>query len=131
MRVLVVDDDAFILDFVDWALAEEGHEVWTAPNGAIALEMLGKVRPDIILLDMRMPVMDGWDFAEAFLASSYPPCPIVVLTAAQDPAARAKDIGADGYLSKPFNLNDLMATIDRFSQASSGYLGYQRLEPAS
>ncbi|TAK30111.1 MAG: response regulator [Chloroflexota bacterium] len=115
LNVLVVDDDEAIVEMVKWALSEEGHTVSTAANGAIALEMLEQLRPDLILLDMRMPVMDGWQFAEAFRQRPDPKSPIVVMTAARDAAQRAREIAADGYLAKPFDIDDLIATVRRFA----------------
>ena len=113
--VLVVDDDESIREFIGEALADEGYVVRTAPDGRAAFEVLGAARPDLILLDMRMPVMDGWEFARAYRESA--PAggrvPIVVLTAARDAAGRAAEIAADGYLAKPFGLQDLLETVRR------------------
>ncbi len=117
MRVLVVDDDEAISEFVSWVLADEGHEVVTAANGALALRALERVCPDVILLDMRMPVMDGWEFARAYRAVWDRLAPIVVVTAAQDAAQRAREVEADGYLGKPFDVDDLIATVQRFAPA--------------
>lgn len=113
MKVLVVDDDETISEFVEWVLVEEGHEVAKAANGALALAALERMQPDVILLDMRMPVMDGWEFARAYRQDGYAQVPIVVMTAAQDAAKRAGEIGANAYLAKPFDLDDLIATVTR------------------
>ena len=115
MKVLVVDDDEAIGEFVDWVLTDEGHEVTKAGNGAVALQLLERIAPDVILLDMRMPVMDGWQFADAYRKGNYPKAPIVVVTAARDATERANEIGADGYLGKPFDIDDLLETVNRFS----------------
>jgi two-component system chemotaxis response regulator CheY len=115
MKVLVVDDDDAIGEFVDWVLTDEGHEVTKAGNGAIALKLLEGLAPDVILLDMRMPVMDGWQFADAYRKGNYPRVPIVVVTAARDATERADEIGADAYLGKPFDIDDLLATVRRFA----------------
>ena len=122
MRILVVDDDESISEFVGWVLSDEGHEVTVAPNGAAALRLLEELRPDVILLDMRMPVMDGWEFARAYheREARRPHVPLVVLTAAQDAARSAREIGADGYLGKPFDVADLLATVKRFNHRSGG-----------
>ena len=58
--ILVVDDDASIRELIGMALVDEGYEVQAAPHGAAALEVISHSRPSVILLDMRMPVMDGW-----------------------------------------------------------------------
>jgi two-component system chemotaxis response regulator CheY len=114
MKVLVVDDDESISEFVTWVLSDEGHEVSAASNGEVALHLLEGYHPDVILLDMRMPVMDGWKFAEMYRSGRNSPAPIVVLTAAQDAAQRADEIGADAYLGKPFDLEELLSVVKRF-----------------
>ena len=113
--VLVVDDDAAIRQFVEMALADQGYRVLTAEHGQAALQVLGSASPGLILLDMRMPVMDGWAFAKAYRRTSPPHAPIVVLTAARDAALYARQIEADAFLAKPFDLRDLMALVARFA----------------
>jgi len=115
-RILVVDDDPAILDFVALALTDEGYEVKTAADGHTALEIIDRWPPDLILLDMRMPIMDGWEFAKAYAERPGRHAPIVVLTAAQDAAALAREIQAVGYVAKPFAIDDLLAVVDRHSQ---------------
>jgi CheY-like chemotaxis protein len=111
-RILVVDDDDSIRDFIDMALSDERSEVLQAPHGAVALEMAARTPPDLILLDMRMPIMDGWEFARQYRQLPGPHAPLVVLTAARDAAERAAQIKADGYLAKPFDLTDLWHTVN-------------------
>jgi CheY-like chemotaxis protein len=116
-RVLVVDDDESIRDLVEMALSAEGHQVMTAPHGAAALEAIAVSPPDVILLDMKMPVMDGWAFARAYREGPGPHAPIIVVTAAQDAASRADDVAADGHLPKPFDLDDLFRMIEELGAA--------------
>jgi DNA-binding response OmpR family regulator len=113
MRVLVVEDDDAIRDLVDLVLSSAGYEVLTASNGAAALQVIGNANPDLVLLDMRMPIMDGWEFARRYRASPEPHAPILVLTAARDAAARAAEIDANGYLGKPFEMQELLALVSR------------------
>jgi CheY-like chemotaxis protein len=110
--VLIVDDGPSIVNVVAAALQLEGYDVATARNGKEGLAQLNQWHPDLVLLDMRMPVMDGWAFAEAYEAQGWQ-VPIVVMTA----AARAQDwcdeIGADCCLPKPFDIDDLLETVAR------------------
>ena len=114
--ILVVDDDEGIREFVQTVLSDEGYEVRTAWHGAAALELLEQVSPSVILLDMRMPVMDGWEFARQYRERPGPHAPIVVVTAARDAIARAAQIAADGVLPKPFRLQQLLDVVARFSR---------------
>jgi DNA-binding response OmpR family regulator len=110
--ILVVDDDPGILDAVAELLRIEGYDVETAANGADALEAIARSRPALVLLDMRMPVLDGWGVAR-MLAARGIRVPILVMTAARDGASWASEIGADGYLAKPFGIGDLLDAVQR------------------
>ena len=118
-RILVVDDDPVISSYIAETLGDEGYQAATAPNGAVALRMLERDRadghrpPDLILLDMRMPVMDGWAFARAYREMPGPHAPIVVITAAHDALDRTHEVGAFSVLPKPFDLEDLLDEVDR------------------
>lgn len=111
--VLVVEDDPDLLALLEMILADAGHAVRTAPEGAAALARVAEELPGVILLDMRMPGMNGWDFAREFRARHGRACPIVVVTAAENARARAEEIGAEGWLSKPFELQDVLETVER------------------
>ena len=113
-RILVVDDDTSIRSFVEMALDGEGYAVSTANNGAQALAVTGQMQPDLILLDMRMPIMDGWTFARRYRENAGPHAPIVVITAATDAGQRAAEIDADGFLGKPFDLDELLGLVSRY-----------------
>lgn len=112
--ILVVDDDEIILQSIDAILRDENYPVILASNGQAALEQIRLSLPALILLDMKMPIMDGWAFAQAYRQQSPPHAPVVVMTAASDTKARAAEIGADAYLAKPFDLDDLLAVVRRF-----------------
>ncbi|MHB1416061.1 MAG: response regulator [Chloroflexota bacterium] len=111
--VLVVDDDPELLGLVTLVLQSEGYQVRTAANGQEALAETDRELPDSILLDMKMPVMDGREFARRFRATHGGSVPIVVLTAAEDARKRAEEIGAQGWVGKPFNLDTLIAAVRR------------------
>jgi len=113
--ILIVDDDPDIRDFVEQVLADQGYEVATASDGQLALDSVERVRPRLILLDMRMPAMDGWAFANAYRVQPGPHAPIVVMTAARDAGERAGQINAQGFLAKPFDLDDLIDIVHRLA----------------
>jgi CheY-like chemotaxis protein len=118
-HVLVVDDDPGIRATVSEILDLEGCEVVAACNGLEALEQIQTSPPCVILLDMRMPVLDGWGVARELRARGVG-VPIVVMTAAQDAALWAREIQADAVLAKPFDLNELLAVVARFADCSQG-----------
>ncbi len=111
--VLVVEDDPDLLALMEMILVDAGHRVFTAPEGAAALARVAEEMPGVILLDMRMPGMNGWEFAREFRARHGRGCPIVVVTAAENARQRAEEIGADGWLAKPFDLHDVIAEVER------------------
>ena len=113
VRILVIDDDESIRDFTHPALADANYEVVEAADGATALDLIGTSRPDVILLDMLMPLMDGWEFARLYHETPGPHAPIIVVTAARDAGARAGQVNAAGCLAKPFRLDALFASIAR------------------
>lgn len=116
--ILVVDDDPTILATVAEFLDLEGYGVTTATNGAEALDAIKRSRPLLVLLDMRMPVLDGWGFARALRGWGVH-LPIVVMTAAQDASKWAKEIGAAGFVSKPFEFADLLEVVGRVAAAGA------------
>ena len=109
--ILVVDDDPAILTTLAEFLEMEGYPVSTASNGAEALRTVEQAEPSIVLLDMRMPVLDGWGFARA-LRERGRTLPILMMTAAQDTRQWAEEINAAGYIAKPFDLMDLLAAVE-------------------
>ena len=111
VRVLVVDDDAAIRQFIQMALEGCGYEVTTAEDGQEALASVRAAPPRVILLDMRMPVMDGWAFTRAYRETPPPHAPIVVLTAARDAGEYASDVDADAFLAKPFPPDSLLREV--------------------
>ena len=111
--VLVVDDDTSILDTVSSILSGEGYDVVSAASGEEALAAIARTKPLVILLDMRMPVMDGWAVARALREQGIK-VPIVVMTAAESAKRWADEVGAEGYLAKPFGLDALLDTVERF-----------------
>jgi CheY-like chemotaxis protein len=110
--VLIVDDDLELPVVMAEALANRGYRVVTARNGQEGLERVAEEQPQLIFLDMRMPVMDGWTFAKILRDRYGRRIPIVVTTAAEDSMLRADEIGAEGDLGKPFALEELYEIVD-------------------
>lgn len=114
--ILIVDDDSDLRECLQIMLTSMGFEVTSAANGQEALDEMEGHDPDLILLDMKMPVMDGWEFCRALEGLDSRP-PIVVVTAAPDPAGRAAEVHAEGWLGKPFEIADLEAIVRRFANS--------------
>lgn len=110
-RILVVDDDDTIRQVVRLCLADEGYDVFEAPNGLVALQLLAACRPSLILLDLRMPVMDGWEFARRYRGGPGPHAPIVAFVAALDAQVECGDLETAGILNKPFDLDELLMLV--------------------
>ena len=114
-RVLVVDDDPDIRDLLVTALADDGYVAESARDGRDALDVLDRFDADVVILDLMMPVMDGWTFAARM--REHHTIPIVVLSAATDITRHAKSIGAADVVPKPFDLETLLPTIARVAGA--------------
>jgi CheY-like chemotaxis protein len=114
-RVLVVDDDASIRELLSTVLEDDGYEVVPAKNGQDALAVCDRWRPDVIVLDLMMPVMDGWTFAKRLHERD--DIPIVVLSAVTDLARHAKTLGAKEVVGKPFDLDQLLPKVARAAEA--------------
>jgi two-component system, chemotaxis family, chemotaxis protein CheY len=117
--ILVVDDDPDIIEALSEILEAEGFEIRRARNGKEALERLEPDPPQLILLDLMMPVMDGWEFAQRMRQRpTFSGIPIIVLSADRNVGSKALDIGAVGHLAKPFELNDLLEMVRRALKGS-------------
>ena len=110
--ILVIDDDEAIRLTVTDALELEGYTVVTAVNGADGLAVPDETSPALVLLDMRMPVLDGWGFARA-LRERGQQIPIIVVTAAHDAHRWGREVNAADVVPKPFDLTDLLDTVER------------------
>jgi len=112
--VLVVEDDPDLRALVELVLDGAGYRVISAADGRDALEKVGREMPGVILLDMKMPRMNGWEFVREFRARHGPLVPIVIVTADYDAGQRAAEGGAAGYLGKPFNIDELLRVAGQF-----------------
>lgn len=114
---MVIEDEQEIRYTLKDFLEFEGYQVLAAENGFEAMEQLKtSPAPHLILLDMKMPIMNGWQFAGEYLNKYDHTSPIVVITAAADAEQRAKDINAEGWISKPFNLDSLLTKIKQLEK---------------
>jgi two-component system, OmpR family, response regulator MprA len=113
--VLVVDDDPDMLEATLLVLEEAGYETRSARNGEQALAAVAARMPALVLLDMLMPVMDGWRCARELRARYGRRVPIVVLTAAEHVRSRGEEIEADDVLPKPFGVAELLQVIARYT----------------
>ncbi|MYA20917.1 MAG: response regulator transcription factor [Chloroflexi bacterium] len=129
-RVLVVEDDAAILETVAYNLGREGHDVVTAADGVSGLQLSRETEPDLIVLDLMLPRMSGLDVCRVVREER--PVPILVLTARSEKGDKIAglDLGADDYVTKPFSMQELVARVgamlrrDRISrQAANGVSG--------
>jgi len=110
-RILVVDDELSIIKFLRAKLEAEGYEVLTAMNGAEALHTFEMELPALVILDIMMPKMDGFEVCRRLREWSQ--TPIIMLSARGDESDKVKclDLGADDYISKPFGAGELMARV--------------------
>ena len=114
-RILVVDDDDTIRELLELTLGDAGYEVGSAPNGGAALELVERFKPHLILLDLRMSGTDGQAFASTYRARAGRHAPIAVVSAVREPALAAAEIGAQGFLEKPFDIGDLLSLVERLA----------------
>lgn len=110
-RILVVDDEQAVLDLLVYNLRKAHYEVLTANNGRQALDLARQVEPDLILLDLMLPEVDGLDVCRELRHTSQ--VPIIMITARGEEVDRVVglELGADDYLCKPFSLRELMARV--------------------
>ncbi|MDR7868865.1 MAG: response regulator transcription factor [Sporomusaceae bacterium] len=111
MKVLVVDDDEKLVAVLKAYLLKEGYVVDTAPDGFSAIERAARFQPDVILLDLMLPDLDGWEVCKGIRRTSN--VPIIMLTAVtgEDQQVNGLDLGADDYVTKPFSPREVMARI--------------------
>jgi DNA-binding response OmpR family regulator len=113
-RILVVDDEPDILLLHRLNLEGAGHEVLLAADGMKALERISSDRPDCVVLDVMMPVLDGWGVLEALRdRADAPPVLVVSAKSAASDIEHALSMGARGYLTKPFNAHTLLDEVEK------------------
>jgi DNA-binding response OmpR family regulator len=124
--VLVVDDDPDIVDAVGEALEHDGYLVETATDGATALKRVLEAPPDLIVLDVRMPNLNGWEFCEIVRRQSHTrDVPVLFLTACSEVRDQitAMQVGGSDHLAKPFRLDVLREKVRSLTRASKSQGG--------
>lgn len=119
--VLVVDDEPQVVWMLKFSLEAEGYQTFSARDGRTALDELRLHRPQLMLLDIMMPVMDGWSVLEALQslpAEDRPRVIVVSARASMRDRAKAVELGADAFVSKPFNVDDLLGVLHSLAEAS-------------
>jgi DNA-binding response OmpR family regulator len=114
-RILAIDDDDGLLDMLELLLGQSQMDLRTAHGGEAGLELALSWDPDLILLDLTMPDLDGAAFVERYRRTALSPASIVLLTGAHDGLARATELGVTMYLAKPFDLGVLVDIVDEYA----------------
>ena len=116
-RILLVEDDALIRTDVAGALRDEGYVVDEAKNGAEGLERMRSARPDLVLLDLMAPVMNGWEFRTAQLAEpKLKRVPVVLISGIPELKDAQEELHAWGSVEKPFRIDELLSIVTQVCQ---------------
>ncbi len=124
-RILIVDDERPLVDLLSQALAQEGHKVLTARDGIECMNKMASFRPDIVIMDIMMPKLDGIDTTRLIRRnSSYAGTVIVALSARSDEETRTrmKEAGANLFMRKPFSVGKLVDRIGRMLATGTGMI---------
>ncbi|MFH1394636.1 MAG: response regulator [Candidatus Omnitrophota bacterium] len=116
-KILVIDDELDILEVLSFRLEKAGYEIISAVNGKEALDILKKMIPDLILLDLRLPVIDGYEVCQRIKTDSkLKKIPVILLTASNVSKVEktAKKFNVEGFIIKPFDYKDLIAKVEKF-----------------
>lgn len=115
-KLLVIDDDTAVTDLLSLLLKSQGFEVFATNNSAEGLSMIRELDPDLVVLDLMMPEIDGWEVCRS--VRQFSQVPIIILSALNDPSmiASVLDAGADDYLTKPTPSRVLVAHINRLTK---------------
>jgi DNA-binding response OmpR family regulator len=112
-KILVIDDDETIRVMLKVFFELEGMECLEAENGQVALLQIRNQLPDLILLDLQMPIMDGWEFARQFRSAISKTIPILIMSGVERAKLQQSKLAVDGYIEKPFDLDRMIALVRR------------------
>ena len=120
ISVLIVEDDKNIAELLQMYLEKEGYAITVAYDGGQGLAKFRAIKPDIVLLDVMMPVMDGWSVCKAIRSESQ--TPVIMLTAKSETDDKVTGLrsGADDYITKPFEMKEVLARIEAVLRRASG-----------
>jgi DNA-binding response OmpR family regulator len=121
MRILVVDDNRDILDLIQRLLIADGHDVVTARDGREALQQEAAARPDLVVLDVNLPFVNGWELCRRIKARRLVPVMLLTVRAEHADIERSRDAGADDHLVKPFDIADFLRRIERLAPAGRSH----------
>ena len=130
-RILIVEDDGNIRELLRLYLEREGYEIFEAENGAVGLEQWKRCKPDMLLLDVMMPVMDGWEVCKKIREES--DVPIIILTAKGETFDKVNglEMGADDYIVKPLEMREVVARVRavfrRLGPEETGKISFDKL----
>jgi Response regulators consisting of a CheY-like receiver domain and a winged-helix DNA-binding domain len=130
-KIFVIDDDSAVTDLLSVLLNTQGFQVWVTNSSSEGLTQIREKKPDLVILDLMMPDMDGWEVCKAVRAFS--DVPIIVLSALNDPSmvASVLDAGADDYLTKPTPSRVLVAHIKRLVDRKNSSVSINQTLPGS
>ena len=120
-QILVVDDEPQVVWVLQFSLEAEGYQTLSARDGRAALDEVREHHPSVVLLDIMMPVMDGWAFLEELQALEIDERPRVIVVSSRSSLrdrAKAAELGADAFVAKPFNVDDLLVVLHDIELAS-------------
>jgi two-component system KDP operon response regulator KdpE len=131
IKLLVIDDDSAVTDLLSLLLKSQGFEVSATNNSAEGLSMIRELQPELVILDLMMPEMDGWEVCRS--VRQFSQVPIIILSALNDPSmiASVLDAGADDYLTKPTPSRVLVAHINRLTKRTGSLNSSSLNDPLS
>jgi DNA-binding response OmpR family regulator len=110
-KILLIDDDPTLLNLLSQFLQDAGYEIFSAPNGTLGLKLAYNERPDLVLLDVMMPGMDGWEICARLREMTEVPIMMVTAKSSEADKLRGFHLGIDDYVTKPFSFAELVARV--------------------